>query len=535
MSRRNTDRAAIHDLINSSTTWHAVGSTTSPIAAFLSAVRLLYEQNVELFFGIDPQNVYRRDYITNAVARITNSRISIADSAFCFNLIHQEWAAWQTEGAGNIFPYHFNGGLGLAPEEQSAGQQVGAPGTFIFTRPAAERLLTLCGNLDEYADVAYDIVLRRYLLHKGINIQLLKTESPVFVHMSSHPAHDTHSAQPAAAPTMPPRASCRAAGGRRPTVSVVIPTYNEGEWLYRTVDSISQAASSQPWEVVVVDDGCDDGSVDRIRDASGVRIVRTPAPQSGIIVAKNLGAEAASGRFLCFLDSHILVNDWWLDRLLTTCESATREAIVTGNIFDVRQRNNPDAELGHQYGYTLSSWTLDVRWHHYGTNLSQVPYSVPLCPGGMMFLHRSRFKQLGGFASALRKWGGEDIELSLRHYCAGGQILCDPTTHCFHFYKDTKNNKRKFSVTYKQTSFNALYTARIYMDHYDYYNVRKALCSRARLDDVVADVESAQYDHSVARAKMLFERSFDDWKAEFYRELAQMMSAKVAISATTSP
>jgi glycosyltransferase involved in cell wall biosynthesis len=519
VSKRHSQHAASNDLLSDAIAWRTVTPKTNPITAFVNAVELLYDNNIDWFFAIDPQHVYRRDYIATSVSSIANTGLPLATTAVCVNLLNQEWAPRPAEGPGDITSYHFIGGLGLSPDEQSAGQEVGAPGTYVFNRLAAERLLELPGQQVEFADIPYDIVLRRYLFHMGINIRLLETDQPVFVHMSRHVRKVTRS-QPSTdtQPSLPP--VCHGGVSARPTVSIVVPTYNEGEWLYRTVESIRHAACNHSWEIIVVDDGCDDGSVGRVRHAPNVQVINTPASQSGIIVAKNLGAQAASGKYICFVDSHILVKDAWLDQLIASCESATRESMVTCNIFDVRQRDVEGAELGHQYGYTLSSWTLEVRWHHYGTNLFKLPYSVPLCPGGMMILRKARFEQLGGFAAALRKWGGEDIELSLRHYCAGGQILCDPNTHCFHYYKDTKVNRRKFSISYKQTAFNALYTARIYMDHNDYYNVRRALCSRARLDEVVADVQSAKYDQSVARVKAQFERPFDDWKAEFYRELA---------------
>jgi hypothetical protein len=136
-----------------------------------------------------------------------------------------------------------------------------------------------------------------------------------------------------------------------------------------------------------------------------------------------------------------------------------------------------------------------------------------------MFLTKARFNYLGGFASSLRKWGSEDAELSLRHYCAGGEIFADPSTIIFHYFKNTKTKKPSFSINFKQTSFNALYVARTYMTEDDYTKVRAALTAKARLVDVVAEIESGNCDASISRIRSLFVRRIEDWMRDYAREL----------------
>lgn len=514
------DDSAIRDLAREPLLIRRMPPDVPVALAYLGAIRALLERSAALFFCIDPDHIYRRHYVDELHRHILRAGLDPTRDRFCLNLINQEWTA-NAEEVGSILPFHFRGGLGLAPEEEQAGQRVGAPGTYVLSRPTAELLIAEVSDDQAAKSLNYDIVWRRALLRRGINIDLVETSTPVFVYVTGKRQEPTRLP---AAPTVT-TVAIPASNSNCPAVSIIIPTYNEGDWLRRTVESVSQAVGRESWEVVVVDDGCTDGSVESVRGWQRVRIVSTPAPQSGAIVARNLGAETASGKYLCFIDSHILVLNGWLDQLRRTCEEGPGETMATCNIFDVRQHGVPEANVDHQYGYTLSGWSLGVRWHHYGTSRFRVPYSVPLCPGGMMFLRKSRFDQLGGFSPALKKWGGEDIELSLRHYCAGGCILCNPETYCFHFYKDTKVNKPTFSISYKQTAFNALFTARCYMDCDDYLKVRQALCSRAALDDVLREVESAAYDDTIARQRMLFERSFDDWKAEFRRELTPLVEA----------
>lgn len=88
----------------------------------------------------------------------------------------------------------------------------------------------------------------------------------------------------------------------RPLVSVVIPNYNYGNSIGLCIDAALQQTYS-PLEVVVVDDHSTDDSlsVARRRD---VTVLQTPR-NSGVAVARNTGAAAASGEILFFVDSDV--------------------------------------------------------------------------------------------------------------------------------------------------------------------------------------------------------------------------------------
>lgn len=84
-------------------------------------------------------------------------------------------------------------------------------------------------------------------------------------------------------------------------VSVIIPTYNRASTLRRTVDS-ALAQTYQPLEVIVVDDGSTDGTLEVLR-SYGDRIHAITQPNGGPSAARNTGAKAANGEWLAFLDS----------------------------------------------------------------------------------------------------------------------------------------------------------------------------------------------------------------------------------------
>jgi len=94
-----------------------------------------------------------------------------------------------------------------------------------------------------------------------------------------------------------------------PAVSIVTPAYNAELWLPRLIDSIVNQTLSD-WEWIVVDDMSTDRTLD-IAQAAALRDIRIkviPLPcNGGVANARNLGLDAATGEYICFLDA----DDYW--------------------------------------------------------------------------------------------------------------------------------------------------------------------------------------------------------------------------------
>lgn len=95
-----------------------------------------------------------------------------------------------------------------------------------------------------------------------------------------------------------------------PVFSVIIPAYNSAATLARAVDSVC----AQTWpahEIIVVDDGSTDDTL-QVARGFGDRVRVIHQTNAGVSMARNRGAEAATGDWLAFLDA----DDWYYpDRL----------------------------------------------------------------------------------------------------------------------------------------------------------------------------------------------------------------------------
>ncbi|HTH95821.1 MAG TPA: glycosyltransferase family A protein [Stellaceae bacterium] len=127
-----------------------------------------------------------------------------------------------------------------------------------------------------------------------------------------------------------------------PSIAVVIPTYNRAHTILRSIESVL-AQSLQPAEIIIVDDGSSDGTLDLLRaQPYAGRLKLVQRQNGGGPAARNSGIEAASADWIAFLDS----DDAWapdklrlqLDRLkfmgpeYGACYCGSVERLETGEV-----------------------------------------------------------------------------------------------------------------------------------------------------------------------------------------------------------
>jgi O-antigen biosynthesis protein len=110
------------------------------------------------------------------------------------------------------------------------------------------------------------------------------------------------------------------------TVSVVIPVKDGGQLLERV---LSAARAQGPDELIVIDSGSRDGSVEVAR-AAEAEVIQIEPQQFGHGRTRNLGAERASGELIAFLTQDAVPTDGWLDALRDSFGLAERVGAVYG-------------------------------------------------------------------------------------------------------------------------------------------------------------------------------------------------------------
>ena len=112
-----------------------------------------------------------------------------------------------------------------------------------------------------------------------------------------------------------------------PTVSVVIPCFNQGHFLADAIDSV-RGQSFQAAELIVVDDGSTDQTRTVARRYADVRYLSQP--NFGLARARNRGTRAARGEFLVFLDADDRLRPGALQAGIREVEAHPSAALVYG-------------------------------------------------------------------------------------------------------------------------------------------------------------------------------------------------------------
>ena len=116
-------------------------------------------------------------------------------------------------------------------------------------------------------------------------------------------------------------------------LSIIIVSFNARADLERCLESLRAAPASVDHEIIVVDNGSTDGSVEAARRFPGVRVTEAGA-NLGFARANNIGIRASSGVNLLLLNSDTVVPAGSLDRLLDELARDPSAAVVGPRLVD---------------------------------------------------------------------------------------------------------------------------------------------------------------------------------------------------------
>ena len=282
--------------------------------------------------------------------------------------------------------------------------------------------------------------------------------------------------------------------------SVVLPSHSEGKYLKRTVESVLETAGDTPVEVVVVDDRSDDFSGDEVAAAyegdDRVQVIQS-LYSLGAGGARSLGADAAAGRTLVFMDSHSQMPRSWPDSL-RRAQKQVRGATFFGTAL---RPLGPDIDAGvvaplDAHGTWLADPDMQETYPEPRDN-TESPYPVMSLPGGCMVVGRDLYDELGGFDLGLRPpWGQECLEICLRTWALGYEVRVIPALAIKTLYKSEAQADKR--VRYSSMLYNRLRIAHLYF-------------SRDRIERVIEAMKEDDWFH-VAMAEYLCNGAVTMWQ-----------------------
>lgn len=266
-----------------------------------------------------------------------------------------------------------------------------------------------------------------------------------------------------------------------PPTSVIICFHNEA-WsvLLRTVHSIlNRSPSRLIQEIILVDDYSNKPHLgqqldDYVKQFGGVVKIVRATKREGLIRARLLGAKAASGPVLTFLDSHCECAEGWLEPLLTRIYQDSRAVVcpvidvISDKTFEYHYKG--DANSISVGGF---DWNLQFNWHSipdrekHRRKHPHEPLRSPTMAGGLFSISKEFFIKLGTYDSGFDIWGGENLELSFKTWMCGGTLEIIPCSHVGHVFRSRSPYKWRTGVNVLRR--NSVRLAEVWMDDYKKY------------------------------------------------------------------
>lgn len=206
-------------------------------------------------------------------------------------------------------------------------------------------------------------------------------------------------------------------------ISVVIPTYNRKPILTKCLDALErqqvpEELANGGYEVVVVDDGSTDGTVQWLQaEAELYPHVRLfEQEHGGPSAARNLGVEQAKGDIIIFIDSDLVVTEVFLAAHLTALRQGKRNLrsdrlFTYGRVINTANFDNPTAEP-----YKITD------------------YSAAYFATGNVAIARKWLLAAGLFDTGFQLYGWEDLELGVRLKKLGLTLVKCPEAVGYHWH-----------------------------------------------------------------------------------------------------
>lgn len=203
-------------------------------------------------------------------------------------------------------------------------------------------------------------------------------------------------------------------------VSFIITSRDEPpDILNATLNGLIRTSAHVRREFIVVDDG----SRSPVYAPAADVVLRSTKPR-GVSPSRRVGAAAARGDVLIWLDAHMSFADDWLDTMLAHAESG---ALLCSAFWDYDLATHHCCGADYVWCGERDYWKQ--RYPGFGLQHRVTPpehdvVDVPMIIGACYLLAQPVYRRLGGFSPLFRTWGVDEQDLCLRAHLMGIPVRC---------------------------------------------------------------------------------------------------------------
>ena len=245
----------------------------------------------------------------------------------------------------------------------------------------------------------------------------------------------------------------QAAGAVSPTpaVSIVLVSFNSRKDLEPCIDSIFSAGINAPFEVIIVDNGSQDGTPELVRRRYPLARLIESKTNTGFAGGTNRGVAVSQGDFILLLNNDTLVNGDAINRLVDFMRSTPDAGAAGGKLL------NPDGsfQAGYAHFSSLSQELLislqvgERLWRGYPSHCdSASAKAVDWINAACLLVRRCAFAELGGLDEDYFMYSEEvDFQFRLKH--AGWNVYYLPGVHTIHYGGRSQDRWRRRRMVYR--------------------------------------------------------------------------------------
>lgn len=225
-------------------------------------------------------------------------------------------------------------------------------------------------------------------------------------------------------------------------LSIIIVNYNVKEFLQNLLHSIQKAASQIKYEIILVDNASDDGSVEFIREKfPQITLIENKVNQ-GFSKGNNIALKIAKGDFILLINPDTIMSEDTITRMIDFFNAHPDAGLAGCKIL------NPDGSLQLACRRSFPGpWTSFCKVTGLSTmfpksrlfaryNLTYLDenstYEVDAISGSFMMMKKEVYEKVGGFDEQFFMYG-EDLDLCYRIQQNGYKVYYYPGTQIIHY------------------------------------------------------------------------------------------------------
>ncbi|MFZ0319985.1 MAG: glycosyltransferase [Candidatus Sulfotelmatobacter sp.] len=202
-------------------------------------------------------------------------------------------------------------------------------------------------------------------------------------------------------------------------ISIIVPTFNGGYRIGNCLDALLKQTAGREAEILVVDDGSTDNTVDMVGRYPDVRLI-TQA-NVGPAGARNRGAFEARGAIILFTDDDCVPTPEWLASMLEPF--ADPEVVGAKGIYRTHQRR-------------LIARFVQIEYEDRYRRMAGLD-CIDFVDTYSAAFRRDRFLEIDGYDTSFPMACAEDIELSYRMSARRWKMIFAPKAIVYHMHPDT--------------------------------------------------------------------------------------------------